>query len=138
MGGTALTSSSTKVDLKACARNFIETICNKRDFAAASTCVHFDMIQYHDDRPPIRGADTFLAGFKKMVTEIAPDFHITIKDVVAEGNKVWIFARIEGLPGGVVKDGVDMTVWSDDGKVVASRDVQRVVDLAAEAAKEQA
>ena len=71
-----------------------------------------------------------------MATEIAPDFHITVRDAVAEGNKVWIFVRIEGLPGGVVKDGVDMTVWSEDGKVVASRDVQRVVDRAAEAAKE--
>ena len=125
----------TKPDPKHQALTFIEIMCNKRDFDSAATYLTPDMIQYHDDRPPIRGAATFVAGFKRMTTEIAPGFHITVLDAVSEGNKVWAFVRISGLPGGDVKEGIDMTVWSDEGKLVSSRDVQRVVDV--EAAKKR-
>ncbi len=65
-----------------------------------------------------------------MTTEMAPGFAVEVRDAVCEGNKVWLYVRISGLPGGVVKDGIDMTVWSDEGKLVLSRDVQRTLEMA--------
>jgi hypothetical protein len=57
-----------------------------------------------------------------------PDFKIEVMNAIQEGNKVWLYSRISGLPGGVVKDSVDMTLWSDEGKLVETKDVQRVVE----------
>ena len=121
---------STKPDLKAAALTLIDLVCNKRDYEKAATYLTPDMEQYHDDRPPLRGAEAFLANFKKMTTEIAPGFSVEVRDAVCEGNKVWLYVRLSGLPGGAVKDGIDMTVWSDEGKLVLSRDVQRTLDTA--------
>ena len=131
INGSSHTNGSSKPDPKTQALTFIDLMCNKRDYEKAATYLSPDMEQYHDDREPIRGSETFLAGFKKMATQIAPGFHIEILDAVAQGQKVWIFVRISGLPNGLVKEGIDMTTWSEDGKLLLSRDCQRVVEKAA-------
>jgi hypothetical protein len=51
-----------------------------------------------------------------------------VKDAVKEGNKVWLFSKITGLPGGVFKDSVDRSVWDEEGKFVETKDVQRVLE----------
>jgi hypothetical protein len=48
--------------------------------------------------------------------------------MVQDGNTVWVLGRITGLPGGVVKDSVDITLWNDEGKLVFTKDVLREVE----------
>lgn len=55
------------------------------------------------------------------------DFHDDIKDMVQEGDKVWVYGRITGMPVGVVKDSVDMMVWNEEGKMKYYKAVQREV-----------
>lgn len=47
--------------------------------------------------------------------------------MVQGGNKLWVLGRISGLPGGVVKDSVVMTVWNEKGRLMLTKDVQRDV-----------
>lgn len=45
-----------------------------------------------------------------------------------EENKVWVYARISGLPNGEVKDTVDMLEWDEKGeKLIRAKDVQRTI-----------
>ncbi len=57
-----------------------------------------------------------------------PECKIEVKDAIWQANKVWLYSRIGGLPGGVMKNSVDMTMWSDEGKLLEMKDVQRVVE----------
>ena len=52
---------------------------------------------------------------RKKLSAAVPDFYFELEDTVQEGNNVWVFARIAGLPGGIARDGVDMTEWSEGG-----------------------
>lgn len=56
------------------------------------------------------------------------DFHAEIIDAVAEGNKVWVFSKVKGYPGGAEKDTVDMMTFTDEGKLLWTKDVQRVAE----------
>lgn len=116
------------LDLKAHAIAALDEICNKRDFEKATTYLDPDMIQYHDDST-IKGAETFINTFKQILQHV-PDFHLKVIDAVVEGNKVWVFSKISGLPNGDVKDSVDMLHFNDEGKLVMAKDVQRSVVVA--------
>ena len=117
-----------KPDIKATALALIDLMCNKRDFANGATYLSPNMEQYQDDKPPLQGSEAFLANFKTMLTELAPESHVDVLDAVCEGNKVWVYVRISGLPGGMVKEGVDMTVWSEEGTLISLRNFQRVLE----------
>ena len=114
-------------DLKAHAIELLNIWCNEKDIGKGIPYLHPSVTQIHDDEPPIQGADTFVARWKEFL-KFVPDFKMDIKDVIQEGNRVWIFSRISGLPDGVVKDSVDMTVFDEDGKLLHTKDVQRVVE----------
>jgi hypothetical protein len=60
--------------------------------------------------------------------QFMPNFKIEVKDAVTEGNKVWLFSKVTGLPGGVFKDSVDMSVWDEECKFVETENVQGVLE----------
>ncbi|CRG89197.1 hypothetical protein PISL3812_06233 [Talaromyces islandicus] len=115
------------IDLKARAIFFMDLMSNKRGFEEAAQYVHPEVVQ-QNGKKEFRGKETLLANFKAMTTTIAPDFHVDFIDTVRDGNKVWAYVRVSGLPGGVVKDSVDITEWSDDGRLLFAKHVQRVLD----------
>lgn len=96
----------TKPDFKATALTLIDLMCNKRDFAKGATYLLYNMEQYQDDKPPPQGSEAFLANFEKMLTEIASESHVDVLDAIYEGNKVWVYVRISGLPGLIRRFGV--------------------------------
>lgn len=53
-----------------------------------------------------------------------------MKDMIAEGNKVWVWSEISvpAPPGGVavVKDSVGMFNFDEEGKVFEIRNLQRI------------
>ncbi|OKL64502.1 hypothetical protein UA08_00469 [Talaromyces atroroseus] len=111
-------------DLKARALEFMDLMSNKRDFDTAAQYIHPDVVQKNALKE-LRGKEALLTNFKTMTTVRAPDFHVDFIDSVREGNKVWAFVRVSGLPGGIVKDSIDITEWSDDGRLLYATHVQR-------------
>ena len=113
-------------DLKAHAVEFLDR-CKEKNLSKGATYLHKSMTAYHDDNPPVKGAGQFIAGWTKAI-QFIPNFKIEVKDAVKDGNKVWLFSKITGLPGGVFKDSVDRSVWGEEGKFVETKDVQRVLE----------
>ncbi len=70
---------------KAIVRRFIEE-WNKRNFAALDELIAAD---YFDPSLQVRG----LEAYKQLLTMLLkgfPDWHETIEDIIAEGDKVWV------------------------------------------------
>ncbi|MCJ1445683.1 MAG: hypothetical protein MMC23_006188 [Stictis urceolatum] len=124
---------TTTANLKSIARRLLETLCNQRDFDVVRELFAPETSFTHDDLPPTKTRDEYLAMFTGLL-KVMPDFHYGINDMVAEldesgkGGRVWVYARISGLPGGEVKDSVDMTRFDDSGKMVECKDVQRSIE----------
>jgi len=69
---------------------------NKKDLASLDEFVATD---FDDHTHQLRGREEY----KQFITAIGkgfPDFHETIKDIIAEGNKVWVFFEITGTHTG--------------------------------------
>jgi len=69
---------------------------NKKDLASLDEFVATDFV---DHTHQLRGREEY----KQFITAIGkgfPDFHETIKDIIAEGNKVWVFFEITGTHTG--------------------------------------
>jgi len=80
---------------KAIVRRFIEE-WNKRNFAALDELIAAD---YFDPSLQVRG----LEAYKQLLTLILkgfPDWHETIEDIIAEGNKVWVRYTATGTHAG--------------------------------------
>jgi len=80
---------------KATVRRFIEEL-NKRNLAALDELIAAD---YFDPSLQVRSLEaykqlltTFLRGF--------PDWHETIEDIIAEGDKVWVLEKVTGTHTG--------------------------------------
>lgn len=72
---------------KAIIRRLIEAI-NKRNLTSIDDLIASDFF-YHAQTHQIRG----LAVIKQVITDEVkgfPDLHVTIKDIIAEGDKVWV------------------------------------------------
>lgn len=112
-------------DLKTPTIEFLNIWCNEKNVEKGLTYLHQDMTAVHDDDAP-RSLDNFIAGWKYIITSLAPEFKYDTKDIMQEGNKVWVYARISGLPNGEVKDTVDMLEWDEKGeRLIRAKDVQR-------------
>lgn len=101
-------------NLKKRATDLLYLLCNEKDLSKGAAYLDANMIQYRDDRLPVVGAEQFLETWGKAI-QAMPDFQIEVKDVIQEGNKVWAYCKISGLPGGVEKNSVDMSIWNEDG-----------------------
>ena len=91
---------STLEENKAIARAFFEEIFNNKDMDAANRILAPDYIGYFTDAPePVRGRDTWkglAAGHLKAI----PDMHMTIDDVIGEGDKVVVRYHWRGTQRG--------------------------------------
>jgi len=80
---------------KAILRRLFEAL-NKRDLALLDKLMAPDFIDHHHQ---LRG----LESFKKHVTMSIkgfPDLHVTVEDIIAEGDKVWVRIKETGTHGG--------------------------------------
>lgn len=74
-------------DLKSLYREYVEEVWHRRNIAAADEYFTDDVVDHA--APPQQGPG--LAGLKAtfaMFLEAFPDFHITIEDLIAEGDKL--------------------------------------------------
>jgi C-1 hydroxylase len=119
---------------KAIVRRSIEVI-NSQDLSLVDDLVATD---YVDHTRQTRGAES-LKQFLTMIFKSFPDFHLTIKDIIAEGDKVWIRSTITathiGEFGGLPPTGnkfIEPSVWIyriNNGKIVEGWDVQDELDF---------
>ena len=108
-------------------------ICVTKDVKTLIPLLSPGLRAFHDDHPAITSRDDFLAYYSQILT-MAPNFKAEVLDHVVQvdeeggGGKVWIFARLSGLPGGGAKESVDMMVIDSEGLLVRTKDVQRGVE----------
>jgi predicted SnoaL-like aldol condensation-catalyzing enzyme len=113
------------IDLKAHCLHFLDLISNKRDIATAEKMIHASCQFIHDDQPP-KSRDEFLAFWPQMMSN-APKFNVEVRDVVREGNKVWVFSKVTGRMDGTDCDDLHMFEFKDDGMCLKSHGVHRVI-----------
>jgi steroid delta-isomerase-like uncharacterized protein len=102
---------------KAIVRRFIEAY-NNRNLAVFDDLVAPDYVD-----PEVGGRE----GLKQLMTMLFkafPDFHETIEDIIAEGDKVWILFTYMGTHTG------EFLGFAPTGKKITSRavDIYRIVD----------
>ena len=108
---------------KALIRKEIEAI-NKKDLTIIDKTMAPD---YVDHTNQLQGRE----GIKQFYTKVFkdfPDFHRTIEDIIAEGNKVWVLFKITGTsPSGKKMELTTVTIFRIvDGKVVEGWGVPKV------------
>ena len=119
---------------KAIVRRSIEVI-NSHDLSLVDDLVATD---YVDHTRHTHGAES-LKQFLTMIFKSFPDFHLTIEDTIAEGDKVWVrltitathIGEFAGLPPTSNKF-TEPSVWIYriiDGKIVEGWDVQDELDF---------
>jgi len=119
---------------KAIVRRLFEAF-NKQDLALLDELMAPD---YVDHSHQLRG----LEGFKQFLTMLikgAPDMHVTIEDIIAEGDKVWVHVTAKGTHTGeyhgLAPTGKKITftvvdIWRIvDSKVVEGWHVEDQLDL---------
>jgi predicted ester cyclase len=94
---------------KAMVRRFFDEVFNQGKIDAADTYIAVDAVDHQ--APP--GQPQGLAGFKQMVTGMRtafPDLHVTLDDVIAEGDKVVIRSTLHGTQKGELRMGPNSTL----------------------------
>ena len=124
-------SYNTTEALAARGKHIITVMCITKDFNEMSNVLASNIEALHDDNPALVGADHFVSHFKAILEKV-PSFTYEIHDVIAQldakgGGKVWVYATLSGLPGGAKKDTVDMMDIDADGKLLKTKDVQRLL-----------
>ena len=77
-------------------RKMVEEV-NKRNLAVLDEFIALDLVD-HDRK--VRGRETDFNHAKQAIAKILqdyPDFHTTIEDIIAEGDKVWYLEKDTGL-----------------------------------------
>jgi C-1 hydroxylase len=115
-------------------RKTIEAI-NTHDLSSIENMVALDFVDHTRQMHGLEGLKQFLS----MIFKSFPDFHLTIEDIIAEGDKVWIRSTITathtGEFSGLAPTGKKFTessVWIYrivNGKVVEGWDVQDELDF---------
>jgi len=81
----------------------------------------------HGEEDPVYSVEKYLLKFSDASAR-CPNLHLDIKEACVDESqrKVWIWSEITGLPGGTVKERVDMLTFDEQGVLVGSIDHQRV------------
>ena len=80
---------------KAIIRKIVE-VSNKKDLAVINGVLdEFMALDFVDHSSQVRGRESAKQGYAMMLKEY-PDFHRTIKDIIAEGDKVWFLEKVTG------------------------------------------
>lgn len=82
----------------------------------------------HNDSDPVYSLQQYLSRFSDASSR-SPDLHLDVKEACVDEiqRKVWVRSVISGLPGGMVKESVDMLSFDEQGVLVGSIDHQRVM-----------
>lgn len=100
---------------KVVVRKVIEEV-NKRNLAVLDKFMAPDFVDYTNQ---VRGRENVKQGYT-MIFKDFPDFHRTIEDMTAEGDKVWTLFKVTGTtPSGEKMDTTSITIHRIvNGKVV--------------------
>jgi steroid delta-isomerase-like uncharacterized protein len=85
---------------KALVRRFYEDVINKGDMRLAEDVLAADYVEH----PSLPGAGAGVAGFKQFVAMVStafPDLHVTVEDLIAEGDRVAARVTVSGTHRGV-------------------------------------
>ena len=113
---------SMAVDFRARALAWIDIIVNKRNTKEGAAFLHPSVQLIHDDAQLTKRA------FEELWPQVlaqSPDFHLHVKDTLAEGRRVWIFSEASGRLGGGLVDDVHMLLFDDAGLIIRSHGIQR-------------
>ena len=115
-------------------RNSIEVI-NTQDLSSMEKMVTPDFVDHTRQMQGSEGLKQFLS----MIFKSFPDFHLTIEDIIAEGDKVWVRLTITATHTGEFygltpsgKKFTEPSVWIYrivNGKIVEGWDVQDELDF---------
>ena len=116
------------VQNKALVRQLVEEAINQNNMSLVEQLLAVDFVE-HEELPP--GMPTGIEGTKilfQMLHSAFPDFHATINDLIAEGDKVVVYmtwsgtqqGEFMGMPpsGKTMSIGVIDIFRVDDGKIV--------------------
>jgi len=82
-------------------KNLVEAFCNevinKHDLSGVARFLRNDYIQHNADCP--QGKAGFIEFFKTIFSAV-PDFAYSIKQIIAEGDFVWVYSRTTGTHTG--------------------------------------
>jgi C-1 hydroxylase len=108
---------------------------NTHDLSSIEEMVALDFVDHTRRMHGLEGLKQFLS----MIFKSFSDFHLTIEDIIAEGDKVWIRSTITGTHTGEFsgltptgKKFTESSVWIYrivNGKVVEGWDVQDELDF---------
>ena len=85
---------------KAIVRRLFEEVVNKRNLAVADELLTSESLNHDDPHGVGRVGPEALKGPVQMLTAAFPDFHMTIEDLVAEGDKVVVRITASGTHQG--------------------------------------
>lgn len=87
---------------KAIVRQFFNEVVNRRDLTVADRIMAQDFI---DHPPPPPGMPPGLPGFKQFASMLVgafPDLHVTVEDLIEEGDKVAARVTVQGTHKGLL------------------------------------
>jgi predicted ester cyclase len=111
-------------EMKAFIRNHFEDFVNRKDLSAADRNFAASFVDHGDDVPPnlppgIEGAKQYLAAaFRRF-----PDIHVTIEDMIAEGDKVVVRNRWRATDSqsGQNVEFRGIVIWRIENRKIAER-----------------
>ncbi|KAJ5083870.1 hypothetical protein NUU61_008449 [Penicillium alfredii] len=115
--------SSMPIDLRERAIAFLENLTTKRDLPGAARLMHDALTLQHNDLPSMTKAE--FVEFWPSVLDKSPNVHVAIKDVICQGNRVWVFSCVTGRLNEGPLDDVHMLSFAEDGTILRSHGIQR-------------
>ena len=125
------TFKATQEGFKKRCYTFLYILCNDKHMKKAGTYLAPDCVLLHEDGPPVDGPSAFLKTWGKTL-QMMPGYHKDMQDMMVELGRepngvarVWVYSRISGITPNVVRDSIDMMLFSSEGLFLYSKDVQR-------------
>ena len=122
---------ATSAGFKQRCYTFLYILCNDKDMEVAGEYLAPDCVLVHEDHPPVKGSEAFLATWGKTLKAM-PDYYKNMRDMMVELGqepngvaRVWVYSQISGITPGVLRDSIDMMHFTQDGLFLYSKDVQR-------------
>ncbi len=112
--------TATEASNKATTRAFMEDMFNKHDLKAVDRYISTKMVEHS----PMPGHKSDFAGVKAMFADMLksmPDMHVTIDDIVADGDRVVVLSTLSGTPK------TPMMGMQPAGKKISSKGIDWVV-----------
>lgn len=93
MTNTMAETQKPQTDPKAVIAEFGKIIFNKKDFSRLGELMHEDYIQHNPLVP--QGREGFKSFFENWY-KASPDFKYELKQIVSEGDRVWVYGTYSG------------------------------------------